>query len=232
MDVKDVSGFAQYLKLMEQQKVVFKAAQNRKGERPRDAKPRSKVIDDHMMKVMSMHMMKLGPSGSVSHTIHSSFLARPYLPSIAPFQTLKKMLLTDLQLETHHRGLYLLLRVVTPPTRMTAIMVVMEDEADQVVMVQLYQQEEENHRPARVSVEKNGVCVVKEPYFKVMGDGDYGLRIDHVSDLIWLSEIDDRVPLQWRPQISQIDKTADEWKSEGNVAMQSQEFYEAVKKQV
>jgi len=115
---------------------------------------------------------------------------------------------------------------------MTATMVVMEDAADQVMMVQLYQHEEERYCPAQVSIEKDGVCVVKEPYFKVMGDGDYGLRIDHVSDLIWLSETDDRVPLQWRPRISQLDKTAGEWKSEGNGAMKSEDFFEAVKKQV
>jgi hypothetical protein len=232
MDVKDVSGFEQYFKLMEQQKKLLLAAQKRKGEHPRDLKPRSEVIDDHMMKLMRMHMMTLSPSNSGNNMIHSSFLARPYLPSLAPFKALNKMLLKDLHLETHHRGLYLLLRVVTPPARMTAIMVVMEDEADQVMMVQLYQQEEEKYCPARVSVEKNAVCVVKEPYFKVMGNGDYGLRIDHVSDLVWLSETDERVPLQWRPQISQLDKTADEWKSEGNGAMKSEEFFEAVKKQV
>jgi hypothetical protein len=232
MDVNDVSGADHYVKIIEQQKKVLQAAQKRKGERPRDLKPRSTIIGDHMLKSMGMHMMTLSPSGSGNHMIRSSFLARPYLPSVAPFKALKKMLLKDLKLETHHRGLYLLLRVITPPTRMTGIMVVMEDEADQAMIVQLYQQEEEKYRPARVSVERNGVCVIKEPYFKIMGDGGYGLRLDHVSDLIWLLEIDDRIPLQWRPRITQLDKTADEWKSEGNCAMKSQEFFEAARKQV
>lgn len=232
MDVKDVSECGPYFKLLEQQKKTLQAAQKRKGERPKDAKPRSKVIDDHMMQSMSMYMRQLSPSSNGNHMIHSSFLARPYMPSVAPFQALKKMPLQDLRLETHHRGLYVLLRVVTPPTRMTAIMAVMEDEAEQAVMVQLYQQEEEKYRPARVSVKKSGVCIVKEPYFKVMGDGNYGLRIDHVSDLIWLSETDDRVPLQWRPQISQLGKTAGEWKSEGNSALKSGDFFDAAEKQV
>ncbi|KAF7502553.1 hypothetical protein GJ744_005492 [Endocarpon pusillum] len=230
MDVKDVSESGPYFKLLEQQKKTLQTAQKRKGERPRDAKPRSKIIDDHMMQSMTMHMRELSPSSNDNHMIHSSFLAPPYTPSVAPFKALKKMPLKDLRLETHHRGLYVLLRVVTPPTRMTAIMAVMEDEADQAVMVQLYQQEEEKYRPARVSVKKWGVCIVKEPYFKVMGDGDYGLRIDHVSDLIWLSETDDRVPLQWRPQISQLGKTADEWKSEGNNALKSGDCFDAAEK--
>jgi hypothetical protein len=229
MDVEEVSGVDQYVKLIERQKKVLRAAQKRKGERPRDVKPRSKIIGDHMMQVMTRQMMALSP---FNHMIKSSFLARPYLPSVAPFKALEKILLKDLQLETHHRGLYLLLRVITPPTRMTAIMVAMEDEADRVMIVQLYQQEDEKYRPAQVSIERNGVCVVKEPYFKVMGDGNYGLRIDHVSDLVWLFETDDRVPLQWRPQVIQLEKTADEWKSEGDGALRSQKFFEAVKRQV
>ncbi|KAI9878412.1 MAG: hypothetical protein M1830_000932 [Pleopsidium flavum] len=111
-------------------------------------------------------------------------------------------------------------------------MVVMEDERDDVVMLQLYQQEDEDDRPARDIVGEIGVCIVKEPYFKVMADGEYGMRIDHVSDLIWLSETDERVPMQWRPRISQLDKTADEWRCDGNAAMKAEKFFDAIKKQV
>lgn len=232
MDVEDVSTFDQYFKLMERQKKTLQAASRRQGERPKDRKPRAKAIDDHMMQCMSIGMMKLEYTGSGNHTMHSSFIAPPYLPSVASFKELEKVLLEDLQLETHHRGLYVLLRAVTPPVRMTGIMVVMEDERDDVVMLQLYQQEDEKDRPARDVVGEKGVCIVKEPYFKLMANGDYGLRIDHVSDLIWLSETDGRVPLQWRPRISQLDKTADEWKCEGNAAMKAEEFFDAVKKQV
>lgn len=232
MDIKYVSRLEPYFKLLETHKKTFQAAQKRKGEYPTDAKPGSKVIDDHMTDLMSTDMANSGPSSSDNLQLRANFLPPPYLPSVAPFRALKKMPLKDLQLETHHRGRYLLLRVVTPPRILTGIVVIMDDEANQVVAVRLYQQEEESYRPARVRIKKNTACIIKEPYFKVMDNGDYGLRIDHVSDLIWLSDTDDRVPLHWRPHISKRDRMADKWKSEGDAAVKSGNFFEAAKKQV
>jgi hypothetical protein len=72
MDVEEVSEVDQYVNLIEQQKKVLQAAQKRKGERPRDVKPRSKIISDHMMQVMTRQMMALSP---LNHMIQSSILA-------------------------------------------------------------------------------------------------------------------------------------------------------------
>jgi hypothetical protein len=66
---------------------------------------------------------------------------------------------------------------------MMAIMV-LEDESGDVVMLQIYQQEDEKIRPATAIVKTGTVLLVKEPYFKVMGDGEYGLRVDHLSDVV------------------------------------------------
>jgi len=35
--------------------------------------------------------------------------------------------------------------------------------------------------------------IVKEPYYKVIGDGEYGLRIDHLSNVITLYKSDNRI---------------------------------------
>lgn len=106
------------------------------------------------------------------------------------------MCIKDLRLETHHRGNCLLLRSITPPNKMTAIMVIVEDEMKDAVMLQLYQQVDKMHRPATSILNQNDVCLVKEPYFKVMADGNYGLRVDHVSDLVKIEPRDQRVFLQ------------------------------------
>ncbi len=79
---------------------------------------------------------------------------------------------------------------------MTAIMVIVEDEMKDAVMLQLYQQVDKMHRPATSILNQNDVCLVKEPYFKVMADGNYGLRVDHVSDLVKIEPRDQRVFLQ------------------------------------
>jgi hypothetical protein len=66
---------------------------------------------------------------------------------------------------------------------MMAIMV-LEDESGDVVMLQIYQQEDEKIRPATAIINTGTFLLVKEPYFKVMGDGEYGLRVDHLSDVV------------------------------------------------
>lgn len=42
--------------------------------------------------------------------------------------------------------------------------------------------------------------------------------MDHVGDVIWLVTEDDRVPLRWRPRLSEI-KGAAVVKQEGNAAI-------------
>lgn len=123
-------------------------------------------------------------------------------------------MIKQLTLETHHRGTYMLLRAVTPTNTMTAVMVVVEDEEGNVVLLQLYNQEKE----LSVSEYLAGgrVMIVKEPYLKIMVDGNYGLRVDHLSDIMFLPKHDSLVPLSWRPRVMEEDAPADDWKVKGN----------------
>lgn len=104
---------------------------------------------------------------------------------------------------------------------MTAVMAIMQDEKNDRVVFQLYQQEDEDHQPDEEAVQIQRVCVVKEPYFKVMNDGGYSLRVDHPSDVIWLAPDDERIPLRWRARISEFEKIAETLKKEGNLALKA-----------
>ncbi|KAL8713675.1 MAG: hypothetical protein Q9220_002201 [cf. Caloplaca sp. 1 TL-2023] len=225
MDVDDVSHVGQWLQLLEKQKIALQAASKRKGEQPKDRRPRGHIIQEFMLQSASTSQMYQKKD---QHMIHQSWVASPYLPSVALFESLKKIYLKDLYLETHHRGSYLLLRVATPPMTMTAVMAVMDDEEDDGVLLQLYQQEDKDHRPGEEEVRKGRVCIVKEPYYKVMNDGGYGLRVDHLSDIIWRSPDDKRIPLGWRAPISKLKKTAETLKEEGNRAVKVGELNVAI----
>lgn len=50
-------------------------------------------------------------------------------------------------------------------------MAILEDEMGDGVMLQLYQQEHRCDRKIEDTIKLNSVCVIKEPYFKVMNDG-------------------------------------------------------------
>jgi len=160
--------------------------------------------------------------------IHSSFISPSYLPCTAPVAELRPVFIRDLQLEIHHRGTYLLLRSITAPNRMTAIMALMEDEKDDVVLLQLYQQEDESVRKATDIVNIGTVLLVKEPYFKVLGDGGYGLRVDHLSDVVYLEKGDTRIPKEWRPRLVGMTVTAESLKLKGNAAVGEGKYREAI----
>lgn len=218
MEVDDVSHVGQWTQLLAKQKVALQAASKRRGEQPKDRRSRGQLVHEFMLRYASTTMMHRRKD---RYTIHHSWVAAPYPPSVASLRGLKKLYLKDLQLETHHRGFYALLRVATLPVTMTAVMAIMEDEKDDGVVFQLYQQEDEDHRPGEEAVQIQRVCVVKEPYFKVMNDGNYGLRVDHLSDVMWLSPDDEKIPRGWRARISEVEKTAETLKEEGNLALKA-----------
>lgn len=111
---------------------------------------------------------------------------------------------------------------------MIAIMAVMEDENRDIILLQLYQQEDESNRSATDIVNVGTVLLVKEPYFKVMGDGEYGIRVDHLSDVIHLKRDDSRIPRAWQPQLIEIGVSAESLKTKGNRLMGKKKYWDAV----
>ena len=225
MDVDDVSNTEQLTALFKKQSQALEAAKKRKGEQPKNMKPRDLLIQEFMVIRARQKMFQLNHD----LMIHQSWVAEPYPPSVAPLSTLKKLHINEMRLETHHRGFYALLKVTTPPNRMNAVMVIVEDEKEHGIMLQVYQQEDTEYGLAEDIAQVGAVCIVKEPYFKTMNDGEYGIRVDHVSDILWIDQDDDRIPLGWRARISEIDRTAKDLKEEGNVALKARNLHKAIK---
>ncbi len=223
MEVEDVSHVGQWVQLLETQKAALQVASRRKGERPRDRKALDQLVREFMISRMQIQHMSI----QRNHTLHHSFIPPPYLPSVASLIDLQQIYIKDLRLQIHHRGCYLLLRAATPSNVMTAVMAIMEDAVGGGIMLQLYQQKGDAYRPADEIIQSGNVCIVKEPYFKVMNDGGYGLRVDHVSDILWLALNDDRVPLAWQPRVSEL-KDAEKLKEDGNAALKAGKLHKAV----
>lgn len=224
MDIDDRAE--QHTQLLEAQKKVLANAKRRTGERPRDRKPKGELYNNFMMRLM---FSSLKPQQSEKVMIHSSFVPPAYHPCTKPFTNLKSIFIQDLQLETHHRGTYLVLRSMTPPSRMTAVVTVMEDVNGDGVILQLYQQEAEEIRKATDVINVGTIMIVKEPFYKVMGDGEYGLRVDHLSDFVTLHEGDDRIPNAWKPRFLELGLSAESFKSRGNAAMGEGRYWDAIK---
>lgn len=100
-----------------------------------------------------------------------------------------------------------------------------EDENGGCDLIQLYNMDET--RDPRKILPEGQVLIVKEPFYKSNVTGGTSIRVDHVSDVIFLTPGDNRVPTKWQPRIT-VDKTAMEWKEEGNTLFRDGEFHEAI----
>ncbi|KAK3899288.1 hypothetical protein C8A05DRAFT_37110, partial [Staphylotrichum tortipilum] len=206
MDIPDVSDIPQYVQCLMDQKAKLELANTHQGQRP-VRKPRPQVI-------MQFHLAlkdSLGRPFMPGSFVKSSFVPPSYPPCQLPLSDLKKTAIRDLLLETHHRGTYLLARTVTPQHRLTAVMAIVEDEQGDVLVLQLYHQEDD----AEDVLVEGRVLILKEPYLKLMSDGNCGLRVDHPCDAVFLESTDERIPPRWRQQLLGV-STALAWKTKGN----------------
>ena len=160
--------------------------------------------------------------------IHSSFISPAYLPCTTLIIELIHIAIKDLQLETHHRGIYLLLQSITPPSHITAIIAIMEDENGDVIMLQLCQQEDKGNRIAIDIVNVDTILLIKEPYFKVIRDGKYGLCVDHLSDIIYIKRDDARIPKTWQPRLIEIENLGESLKIKENLAMMASRYWDTI----
>lgn len=225
MDVR--TDLDEYTQTMQQQRRFLQNAKKKQGQRPRDRKSRDTMLFEFMMTSMA-NTQRVGREDT--RMIHSSFIPPAYPPCTTPLDALKPIVIEDLRLETHHRGYYVTLRAITPPNRMTAILVLAEDEHGDVTMLQMYQQEDEASRPASTVVDKGSILLIKEPFYKITASGDYSLRVDHLSDIIFLGNDDSRTPQLWRPRLFELGRSADSLKLEGNAFVGKGDYWRAIDK--
>jgi len=110
---------------------------------------------------------------------------------------------------------------------MNAIMAIMEDEEKDAIMVQLYYQEKDFERRAEDILPEGAILIVKEPYLKLMADGDYGIRVDHISDVVRLTRYDERIPSCWKQKnVEAISPSA--LRIEGNNCFGERRYHAAI----
>lgn len=220
MNTHDVSAIPQYGKMLLEHKQSLRNAQAHKGQYPKEWRPRDEIISVFLSRPWLRSNV-----GTDRIAILSSFLPLSYPPSTSPLCDLKKAMLKDLVLETHHRGHYLLLRTVTPAKVMNAILMIVEDEAKDCILLQLHNQE---LACTADSWEEGTVLIVKEPCLRTMSDGGLGIRADHLSDVILLPRFDERVPLSWQQMSTELERSSNGWRILGNNFFTKSRYQSAV----
>jgi tetratricopeptide (TPR) repeat protein len=163
-------------------------------------------------------------------TLPALAVGQPYPPSIVSLQELQPMKLTDLQMDTHHRGRRLTVKRVSPVVTLAArSWTMVQDEArDETERLEVCLHKS---RHGDEVLESASVFVIKEPYFTLADQGETTLRIDHPSDLIIcrdeiangslasIYEVNGHV--EDEPAAQEIAKA---YKDEGNAALKQQDL--------
>lgn len=100
-------------------------------------------------------------------TLSTSQIPAPYPPCILPAAQLKPIYISQMKLETHHRLHSIVVRLLTPPNRVTAIMAIVEDIEGTAVLLQLYHQAAEEVVPAAKIFTPGKLLLLKEPSSKL-----------------------------------------------------------------
>ncbi|RAH86841.1 hypothetical protein BO86DRAFT_414900 [Aspergillus japonicus CBS 114.51] len=198
-------------------KLRFEFAQSHKGEEYPSTKHLRAELPQ-LFKVRGHHWTE-GPMFSFP-------LSPAYAPCTTPLEHLTKTMVDYLKRETHHRGQYILLRTLTPTDFRVVVGAVTEDEAGNVIMLQLHNQGTGVF--ARGGLSEGTVLVVVEPYLHIPGVSPCAIRVDHPSDLRVLSDWDIMVPVQWRRQLVGPELGAMQWKAKGNDAFNAGKYRRAI----
>lgn len=117
--------------------------------------------------------------------------------------------------------------MLTPTNRFNAIMAIVEDEEGTALLLQLYNQPDEEVVPAAQTLQSGRHYLIKDPFFKrTTSDNSYSLRVDHVSDIVLLDEDDDLLPTEWKSHRT-VFETSHDIRMQGNVAVGLQSWAEA-----
>ncbi|EJP67491.1 TPR domain protein [Beauveria bassiana ARSEF 2860] len=168
------------------------------------------------------------PHATQRTLVSTSLMPLPYPPSDRFIDELRPIYIKQMRLEEHHRGFKVIVRVLTPPIRWNnIILVVAEDVKGTAVTLRLY------HDPSVDTISPEGVIkvesvfLIKEPFFRCAPDNFYSLRVDHISDIVWLESFGSHVPHVWRTAVP--DMSSETVRMQGNEAVRKGFWAEALR---
>lgn len=126
-------------------------------------------------------------SNGRGETLPALAVGRTYPPCTIPSKELEPMKISELKMETHHRGRRITVKRVSPIVVLTARSWTMVQDAEGGDPERLEMcLHKSRHGEDILEYAKN--FIIKEPYFTLTEEGEATIRIDHPSDLISLSD--------------------------------------------
>ncbi|KAK7419629.1 hypothetical protein QQX98_003220 [Neonectria punicea] len=180
-----------------------------------------------LMQDLSFAAFGLGTPKKRQGTMVAYAVGSPYLPCTTNLEYLQPMQLSNLRMETHHRGRVLSLRRVSPVAELEASSwaVVQGASPDDVERIEVFLHKSKHGKDI---LDTSSELFVKEPYYTLNSQGERTIRVDHPSDLVIFSLSSG--PEEWRRKHAdgpRAAKSPQKSKDQGNAALKKQDLARA-----
>ena len=153
-------------------------------------------------------------------TIPVVVVGQPYPPCAVSLEDLKPMKISELLMDTHHRGRKLTVKRTSPVVTLVARAwtMVQDEEGEDTERLEMCLH---TSRHGEDVLESAKSFVIKEPYFTLTDLGEATLRIDHPSDLVVYQE---ESTSKSHEDAAAAEKLATRYKTQGNTALKQQDL--------
>lgn len=155
---------------------------------------------------------------------------------------LKKVYIPELRWSEVHRGSVLVVRTLTAARDMKrvaggddAVVTIVEDEFGSVLRLRVYNLSLAGNQPRNLGdILPPGVVVaIKEPYCEASSEDLSGIRVDHPSDLCYLTEGNSLFPAEWKHRFEdQSASPSEALKDQGNALYKDKKYRLSILKYV
>lgn len=168
------------------------------------------------------------PANESSHVVSTYEAPSAYPPCIHAAKELDPIAISQMKIETHHRGKRVVVRAIISPFRRVALVTFIEDEEGNKTGLQMFNQPSEQIVPARQTLRFGSCYLIKEPFVTAVPPDDYCLRVDHPGDIFLLPLDHELVPAKWRKSANEalVGKSR-EMRMRGNDAVGKKKWAEA-----
>ncbi|KHN95822.1 TPR domain-containing protein [Metarhizium album ARSEF 1941] len=182
----------------------------------------SSLMEDMASSLFGVPQQRNSPETMPAYAVGS-----PYLPCTTALSELHPMGLSDLRMETHHRGRVLRARRASPVVALKASSwaVVQGESVGDAERLEVFLHKSKHGQEL---LDLGSVFLVKEPYYTLDSRGEPVIRVDHPSDLVISAY--SHGPESWRSterDVTCATRTAAACKEEGNAALGKKDFARA-----
>lgn len=133
--------------------------------------------------ISSIDMAGTNTSDGSSDTMITYSVGNTYLPCTLSLNDLQPITMSDLRMDTHHRGYILTVRRVAPVIKLVATSwtIVQEDSSDDMERLEVMLHK---FKFGKEILDSASIFKIKEPCFTLSDQGETALQIDHPSDLL------------------------------------------------